>query len=111
MKIVPIALCLIAISVSAQTRAQDAELPADVTDLLIRRMGCNDWTARGRNDPALAGDLSRIFTALRCNEVPQDEAALRQVYQDNSVLLAALNAKWTKIVRRLPVQIERSPQQ
>lgn len=111
MKIVPIALCLIAISGPAQSTARETELPADVTDLIVRRASCDDWTARGRDDPGLAGDLPSVFAALRCHEVPKDEAALRQRYQDNSVVLAALNAKWRKAVRRVPVQIEQSPQQ
>jgi hypothetical protein len=106
MKIVPIALCLIALSVPAKSKAQDTELPADVTDLIIRRTSCDDWTARGRDDPTLARDLADVLAAQRCNEVPQIEAALRERHEGNSVVLSALDAKWTKVVRRLPVQIE-----
>jgi hypothetical protein len=111
MKIVPIALCLIAASVPAQLNAQDTGLPADVTDLIVRRAGCDDWLARVKSDPALSDSVAPIFAALRCNGVPQDEAALRERYQGNSVVVSALNGKWTKFVTRVPVQLEQSPQE
>ena len=110
MKIVVTALSLIVITVSAQSSAQDTALPADVMDLILRRTSCDDWTARGKADPALAGDLPNILAALRCNEVQQREATLRELYQGDSIVLSALNARWTKVVRRLPIQVEQSPQ-
>ena len=110
MRIVSIMLFLIAISAPAQSRAQDSGLPSDVTDLIIRRTSCYEWSARRQRDPALASNLTSVFAALRCNDVPRDEAALRRRYLDNSGVLAALNAKWAKVVRRVPVQIGQSPQ-
>jgi hypothetical protein len=111
MKIVQTALFLIAILVPAQSRAQETDLPADVADLISRRTSCDDWTARGKDDPTLTGDLSNIRATLRCTEMPQVEAAVRERYQGNSAVLTALNAKWTKFVKRLPVRIEIPPDQ
>jgi hypothetical protein len=97
MKAVILALGIAAVSVPAVAQLKIPGLPDDVSDLIGRRMSCDDYAARGVND----ADLRRV---LRYDEVSKDEAALRKSYKDNAAVLAALNAKWKKIVTRIPVQ-------
>lgn len=104
--IVAIACCLIAVSLLpalAQMRAEETDLPQDVTDLISRRASCNDYIVRGQLDPAFASGIAPVLITLRCSDVVADENALRDRYGRDPHIIAALDHKWVKVVRRVPV--------
>jgi len=104
--IVAAACCLVAASplpTFPQMRAEDTGLPQDVTDLINRRVSCDDYIARGRLDPTFASGIAPVLINLRCSDVPDEENALRDRYRHDPHVMAALDAKWTKVVRRVPV--------
>jgi|EndMetStandDraft_8_1072994.scaffolds.fasta_scaffold116250_2 hypothetical protein len=103
-----LALLLGTISAAAIAEEQEiltsANLPTDVTAFVSRRTSCDDLALKANADALQTEDADRIRLILKCNAVVPEEAALRRKYQDNSLVIAALDATWVKIVRRVPVQ-------
>ena len=82
-----------------------AELPADADDLIHRRTGCDKWAAdvHAHQDRAAGIEATRAY--LRCDAIAKDEAALRQKYVGNPAILKLLDAKWARIIKRVPLKI------
>jgi hypothetical protein len=95
----------------AHAQTGPADLPSDVTGLIGRRAGCLEWSQKA-SDPdrkTQLGDITSILRPLKCDEVANDEKALRQQYASNHDILRALDATWVKVVKRLPVRIAVPP--
>jgi hypothetical protein len=95
----------------AHAQTGPADLPSDVMGLISRRVGCLEWS-RKVSDPdrkTRLGDITSILRQLKCDEVANDEKALRQQYAGNPDILRALDANWVKVVKRLPVRIAAPP--
>lgn len=89
---------------SAQAQAGFAELPADVIGFIGHRAGCQNWSNK-TFDPARVTETNNIIRLMKCGDLKDEETALRNEYAGNPRILAALDATWTKIVRRVPVRI------
>jgi hypothetical protein len=95
----------------ADAQTGSADLPPDVTGFISRRVGCAEWSHKAI-DPehkAQMDDVRSIMVSLKCDDVADDERALRQKYASNPAILASLDAVWVKVVKRLPVQIAIPP--
>jgi hypothetical protein len=77
-------------------------LPADVIEFVGRRASCIEWSQRA-TDPKQEAQVDKIMGSLKCADIKGEEQALRTSYADNPSIIAALNATWTKIVKRFPV--------
>jgi hypothetical protein len=91
-------------SAIAQSCAVATALPPAVTDLIGRRTSCVDWTAKSHTNPSLASGLASTLDTLRCSDVPKEEVAVRKLYHRDAHIIAALDAKWVKVVQRVPVR-------
>ena len=92
------------LAVCAPAPAEESRLPADVIRFLSRRGGCHEWSQKA-NDPTQAAQIDKIMRALKCEDIKGDEQALRNSYAADPNVIAALNATWIKIVKRVPVSI------
>jgi hypothetical protein len=86
-----------------------AKLPADADDLIHRRMDCDEWAAKTRSHPDRVAGIEATRAYLKCDAVAKDEAALRQKYVGNPAILKLLDAKWVRIVKRVPLKIAPQP--
>jgi hypothetical protein len=94
---------------NAQPRADT--LPSEVVDLVNRRAACVEWSLKAF-DPKLATQVDTIMDiqrSLKCEDIKDIEQSLKQKYASEPVILAALRARWVKIVKRLPVQVSVPP--
>jgi hypothetical protein len=82
-----------------------AELPADADDLIHRRTGCDEWATEVHAHQDRAAGLEATRAYLKCDAVAKDEVALRQKYVGNPAILKLLDAKWVRIVKRVPLKI------
>ncbi|MDB5532712.1 MAG: hypothetical protein JWO28_1027 [Hyphomicrobiales bacterium] len=85
-------------------QADDGNLPADVLEFVGRRGSC-DWS-RKATDPQQSEQIDKIMRSLKCADINGDEQALRTSYADNPGVIAALNATWVKVVKRVPSQVQ-----
>ena len=85
---------------TAPALAGSTNLPGDVVELIQRRSGCLEWSKKV-NDPARATQIKAIMVTMKCSDIEHDEQELRQNYADNPSVIAALNANWVKVVRRV----------
>jgi hypothetical protein len=115
--IVPKTLMLAAVALATsvvlpRAHAQGSpELPPDVAGLIGRRAGCNEWSQKAF-DPEWKSQIEgimKVMQSLKCDDVADDERALRQKYAGNPKILASLRATWVKVVKRLPVRIAVPP--
>jgi hypothetical protein len=97
----------------ALAQTGSADLPPDVMRLISRRSSCLEWSQKAFDieRKTQLDDVMRTMRPLKCNEVADDERAFRQKYADNPSILAALDATWVKVVKRLPVRIPVPPDQ
>jgi hypothetical protein len=81
--------------------------------LISRRSSCLEWSQKSFDieRKAQLDDIMSTMRSLKCNETADDEKALRQKYTDNPPILAALDATWIKVVKRLQVRIPVPPDQ
>jgi hypothetical protein len=88
------------------THAQEssAKLPPEVLGFLSRRGACLEWSQKA-TDPERAVQIDSIGRSLKCSDIVNDERALRQRCASNPGILAALDATWVRVVKRLPVRI------
>jgi len=93
----------------ASAQADDTRLPADVIRFVGRRASCHEWSQKAI-DPSQANQTDNILLALKCETIKGDERTLRDKYANNPGATAALNATWTKVVKRIPVQTPRPSQ-
>jgi hypothetical protein len=85
----------------AHAQTGPIDLPSDVIGFVGRRASCLEWSKK-------ATDLERapqIDLTLKCSDIASDERAFRRRYASNPEILAALDATWVKVVKRLPVRI------
>jgi hypothetical protein len=82
-----------------------AELPADADDLIHRRTGCDEWTAKMHSHPDRTAAIEAARVYLKCDAVAKDEAALRLKYIGNPAILRLLDARWVRIIERVPLKI------
>jgi hypothetical protein len=87
----------------SQMQPKTGGLPPDVTELISRRASCDEYILKGRLDPNLAAEFAPLLITLRCNDVPKEEGVLRDRYRSTPHVIAALNAEWVKVIRRVPV--------
>jgi hypothetical protein len=87
----------------SQMQPKTGGLPADVTELISRRASCDEYVLKGRFDPNLAAEFEPLLVTLRCNDVPKEEGILRDRYRSVPQIIAALDAKWVKVIQRVPV--------
>ena len=83
--------------------ADGSSLPADAIEFVGRRASCIEWSQKA-TDPKQEAQVDNIMRSLRCADIKGEEQALRTSYADDPSVIAALNATWTKIVKRIPVQ-------
>lgn len=87
-------------------KALDGALqPADVADIIQRRVGCDALTKSESNHPNRTSDSEAARRYLECDSVVKDEAALRQKYNGDPRILEALDAKWVRVIRSVPLKI------
>jgi hypothetical protein len=114
LKSIMLAGVVLAISINLSPRAQagSAELPSDVSEFVIRRGSCSEWSKRAIALEQMA-QLEAIYSNLRaqkCFDILNDERALRQKYAGNPEILASLGAgNYTKVITRLPFRIAVPP--
>ena len=87
------------------------DLSPDVREFIGRRSSCLEWSKKA-SDPerkTQLDDIMSLMRTLKCDEVANDEKALRQQYAGNPDILRALDATWVKVVKRLPVRIAVPP--
>jgi hypothetical protein len=82
-----------------------AELPADADDLIDRRASCDKWAAKGHAHQDRAAGIDSTRAYLKCDAVAKDEAALRQKYIGNPLIVKAFDGKWVIIFKRVPLKI------
>jgi hypothetical protein len=82
--------------------ADGSSLPSDVIEFVGRRASCIEWSQKA-TDPKQEAQVDKIMGWLKCADIKGEEQALRTSYADNPSVIAALNATWTKIVKRIPV--------
>jgi hypothetical protein len=88
-----------------------ADFSPDVREFIGRRSSCLEWSKKA-SDPehkTQLDDIMSLMRTLKCDEVANDEKALRQQYAGNRDILRALDATWVKVVKRLPVRIPVPP--
>jgi hypothetical protein len=111
LKSILLAGVVLAISINLPPRARAqvgaAELPSDVSELVIRKASCSEWSKKAIAPEQMA-QLEAIYSNLRaqkCFDVLNDERALRQKYAGNPEILASFGAgNYTKVITRLPVR-------
>ncbi len=86
-------------------QAGASELPPEVLTFVHRRARCQEWSSSEVADPHRAAETKSALQTWKCAEAPQDERALREKFAGDSRVLAAIEADWRIIVRRVPVQI------
>jgi hypothetical protein len=89
---------------AASALAGSTNLPPDVDEFISRRTGCLDWSKKASNPPDATG-IRSVMLSMKCSDVQHDEMDLRKSYANNPDVIAALNATWIKIVKRVPVSI------
>jgi hypothetical protein len=82
-----------------------ALLPADVDDIIQRRVGCDALTTSASKQPDRTSDSEAARRYLECDSVVKDEAALRHKYNGDPRILEALDTKWVRVIRRVPLKI------
>jgi hypothetical protein len=87
----------------AEEPAAQADLPAEVDALIFRNASCNWSTINRGNRSSAQVEASRRY--LKCDAVVKDEAALRHKYNGDPRILEALDAKWVRVIRRVPLKI------
>jgi hypothetical protein len=85
-------------------QAGASELPPDMLAFVDRRARCHEWSVKAM-EPEHAAESESAWRARKCAELAQDERALREKYAGDPGVLAAFDATWRIIVRRVPVQI------
>jgi hypothetical protein len=91
-------------SFCAQAQASPTDLPPEVIGFVSRRAACEEWSNK-TSDPASTVQVSGIMESLKCSDIPNHEQALREQYASNPSIVAALDATWVKVVKRVPVEI------
>jgi hypothetical protein len=91
----------------AQAQAGLANLPPDVMRFVGWRGSCLEWSKKATDHEKAAQIDSAVgvIRLLKCSDIVNDERALRERYASNPGVLAALDASWVKVVKRLPVRI------
>jgi hypothetical protein len=110
--IVPVLVALVVITTAmanAQPPTQSADLPSDVAALIARRAGCQDAMSKLQAGNEDSDQLAATFQSLRCSDIGADQQALRTKYGAVPQVLAALDATWVKVVRRVPVTAAPAP--
>jgi hypothetical protein len=90
----------------AHAQTHPADLPSDVTELVGRRSSCLELYKKAF-DPehqTRPQEMMASMRSLRCDEIENDEKALRQKYAGNPEIIEALKATWVKVIQRLPVR-------
>jgi hypothetical protein len=106
------ALLIISASIVPFADAQigPPELPADVIAFAVRRANCVAWSQKSpAADQQAQNDITSMMLTLKCGDIADNERALREKYASKREILASLDATWTKITQRLPVQIPVTP--
>lgn len=110
--IVPVLIALVVMTTAmanAQPPTQSANLPPDVAAFIARRVGCQDAISKLQAGKEDSDQLAATFQSLRCSDIGADQQALRSKYGGVSGVLAALDATWVKVVRRVPVTAAPAP--
>jgi hypothetical protein len=90
----------------AYAQAAAVEIPSDVLEFLGRGYACAQWSRRAF-DPERKAQLAEtagVLQSLKCGVLTEEERSLREKYASDPVVQRVLDASWTKIVTRLPVQ-------
>ena len=85
-------LFLLALLCGALAACSEGNPPADVAGYVMRRAACNHWAGEEGYDAARRAQINREATALRCNEIDRDEAALMKRYGDRPNILRQIRA-------------------
>jgi hypothetical protein len=81
-----------------------AILPADVDDIIQRRVGC-ELTKKASEQPNRTTESSAAHLYLNCVSLAKDEAILRQKYSGDPRILKVLDAKWVRGIKVVPLKI------
>lgn len=87
----------------ARAQEQPVALPPDVIGFVNRRSTCLEWSLKTTNYE-LTAQTKSFLQSLKCDDIASDERAVRERYATNPDVLAALDASWVKVVKRLPVR-------
>ncbi len=79
-------------------------LPPDMLAFVDHRSRCHEWSVKAM-EPEHMAESESAWRSGKCAELAQDERALREKYAGDPRVLAAFDATWRVIVRRVPVQI------
>jgi len=82
--------------------ADGSSLPPYVIEFVGRHASCIEWFQKAA-DPKQEAQVYKIIGSLGCTDIKETEQALRTSYADKPSVIAALDATWTKIVKRIPV--------
>ena len=110
--IAPVLIALVVTTTAmanAQPPTQSADLPPDVAAFIARRTGCQDAMSKLQAGKEDSDQLAATFQSLRCSDIGADQQALRTKYGGAPRVLAALDATWVKVVRRVPVTAAPAP--
>ena len=110
--IVPVLAALVVmttVTANPQLQTQSANLPPDVAAFIARRVGCQDAMSKLQAGKEDSDQLAVTFQSLRCSDIGADQLALRRKYDGLPGVLAALDATWVKVVRRVPVTAAPAP--
>ena len=88
----------------AQTAQNLPIVPDDVHSFLTQRGTCENLARHRATDSSKAASVDASLKFLKCDEVAQNEVALRARYKNDANVLDALD-HWSIIVQRLPVRI------
>jgi len=96
-----------AFPIASAGRAAESGAPMPPPDMLAfvdRRARCHEWSVKAI-EPEHATASESAWRSGKCAELAPDERALREKYAGDPGVLAAFDATWRIIVRRVPVQI------
>lgn len=82
---------VISVTHAAPGSAQDRDLPADVADYAVRRVGCAHWGGEESYDAARGREIAATVKQLRCDDLDRDEKALRRRHKADPAALRALD--------------------
>lgn len=68
------------------------DLPAEVAELVHRVVDCNHWGGEEGYDDQRAAEIDAAMTALRCDALAEDEAAMRLRHAASPAVPRALDA-------------------
>jgi multidrug resistance efflux pump len=70
-----------------------------------------EWSQKafGPEGKTQLDNIMSMMESLKCGEIASDEKELRQKFAGNATILRALDTKWVKVVKRLPVRIAVPP--